>query len=241
MDRFARLTTAQADQVALTVLDHCHARGLIRQPPPGLMAGFHAARATIRDTFRVPRTALTPLMARVLYGIAATDRPARVLGIGTYAGSLFGYLTAAGFGPSRSYRGGQAVGLDTDADSVGLARANATAAGYDDTLTFLVRDGRTASQLPGAPWNLLFLDADDATERKRIYCHLLDGLRESLAPGALVLAHDVCYPTFRDQVEPYLAAVRVPAHFAVTLTLPVDEFGLEVSQVAAARREQGTS
>ena len=44
-------------------------------------------RSAVHDAFDVPETSITPLMARVLYGIAALARPRRILGIGLDEGT----------------------------------------------------------------------------------------------------------------------------------------------------------
>lgn len=227
-DRLSRLTTEQADLVAGTVLTRLHEGGAIPRPPAGVQGGFHRARAAIRQGFEVPCSSLTPLAARVLYGLAATVRPRSLLGIGTFAGNLFGFLTAAGFGPTAVYAGECAVGLDVDAWATRTATRNFRRAGYCDRVRFETRDGRTPPEPPPGGWSLVLLDADDPVRRKGVYCELLDAVEPHLADGALVLAHDTTYPKFAAELAPYLARVRSSAYRG-SVSLPVDEYGLELS------------
>lgn len=227
-ERLSRLTTEQADRVAATVLARLHAGGALPEPPAGVWEDFHRARARIHDAFEVPASSLTPLAARVLYGIAATARPGALLGIGTYAGNLFGFLAAAGFGPTRRYEGACAVGLDVDAEATALAERNFRRAGYAGTARFEARDGRTPPAPPPGGWSLVLLDADDPVRRKAVYEEMLRAVEPHLADGALILAHDTAYPKFASDLAPYLARVRSGVHRG-SVALPVDEYGFELT------------
>ncbi len=63
---------------------------------------------------------------------------------------------------------------------------------------------------------------------------LLDAVYPWVAPGGLVLAHDICVPRFREDLAEYQAAVRDRARFARSVPLEIDPCGLEVSVKAAA-------
>ncbi|MDQ1007707.1 putative O-methyltransferase YrrM [Streptomyces sp. V4I23] len=227
-ERLSRLTTEQADRVAGTVLGRLYEGGALPEPPADVWEDFHRARARIQDSFQVPFSSLTPLAARVLYGIAATARPRALLGVGTYAGNLFGFLTAAGFGATCGYEGECAVGLDVDAGATALATRNFRRAGYAGTVRFETRDGRTPPAPPPGGWSLVLLDADDPVRRKGIYDEVLRSVEPHLADGALVLAHDTAYPKFTADLAPYLARVRSDVYRG-SVALPVDEYGIELS------------
>jgi predicted O-methyltransferase YrrM len=224
-----KLPSPVADALATKVLSRATAEGVL--PAAGLpdWERYASFRARVRDAFDVPQTSVTPLMARVLYGIAALARPRRILGIGTYAGNTLVWLAGAGFGADPLYHGELAVGVDVDAEATGLAARNFRAIGGDLRVQLRCEDGHDTPRVLGLAWDLVFLDADDPGVRKRIYLSLLEAIYPWLAPGGLVLAHDICVPMFRDDLALYQAAVRDRARFARSLSLEIDDCGLEVS------------
>lgn len=185
-------------------------------------------RASVHARFDVPATTITPLMARVLYGVGCWAHPARVLGIGTYVGNAFAWLAAAGFGPERVYDGDVALAVDPDAEAIAQSRTNMDQrAGW--SVEHAVVDGHLAPSMLGGNWDALWLDADDPVERKGILVPLLERAYPFLAPRALVLAHDVVVDRFRDHMCAYREHVADPVRFAASATFPIDPCGLEIS------------
>lgn len=229
-----RWPSAAADEFATLVLRRSIAAGLLPDRPVPDWERFRSLRARVRATFVVPETSITPLMARVLYGIAHLAQPRRILGIGTSCGNALVWLAGPGFGPGGSYRGMRAVGMDTDATSTEVARTNFSRLGMDPGLELACMDGHLAADLAaGEAFDLLLLDADDPVRRKDVYLSLLDALYPCLAPGAIVVAHDICVPRFAEQLGRYLQAVADRDRFAGSLSLPVDACGLALSRTAA--------
>lgn len=227
-----RLPPRVADELASRVVQRCVYEGVLDGVPPPDWERFHAERDRVRASFRVPETTITPLMARVLYGIARGARPRRLLGLGTYAGNALVWLALPGFGPLRTYDGARAVGVDVDGDATALAAANFERLGAQrvECVAIDARDVDTLNE----EWDLVLLDIDDPQRRKEPYLELLDRVYPTLAPGALVLAHDVAVPLFREQLEAYGAAVRERDRFAASVTLEIDPCGLEISRKRAA-------
>jgi hypothetical protein len=81
---------------------------------------------------------------------------------------------------------------------------------------------------------MLASDIDSPVTAKVGYTALLDLAVPRLAPGALVIAHDVCYPKFKNDLEPCMARVRDRSRFSATVTLPINQYGFEVTRVAGA-------
>ena len=223
-----RLPTPVANELASRVLARLVAQGVLSGEPPDWEA-YQRFRARVRETFEVPGTTITPLMARVLYGIAALARPRRLLGIGTYAGNALVWLAGPGFTPAASYRGELAVGVDTDAEATMLARANFGRLGADSRTRLLAIDGHEAAATHAGRWDLVLLDADDPTSRKSVYLSLLESVYPRLAAGGLLLAHDICVPLFREDMSRYRALVCDSRRFRMSVPLEIDECGLEVS------------
>lgn len=225
----ARLPSRVADQLADRALRSAVSAGLL--PPRELpdWAAFRDFRARVRREFVVPETSVTPLMARLLYGVAYLARPARMLVVGGYYGNTLVWLTGPGFGPDPAYRGEGALSVDIDATAVAGAKANFARLGADGRVECTVLDGHRTDPAAG-PFDLVLLDADDPVQRKGVYLTLLDALYPLVAAGGLILAHDICVPVFATQLAPYRRAVRAPDRFAGSLSLEIDPCGLELSR-----------
>ena len=231
MTALPRLTPRQSDAMADRFLDHCRTTGVLAPDAPAASwTGFHALRDRLRAGFHVPTTTLTPLAARVLYGLAAAHRPAAVATLGCFAGNLMAWVSGPGFGPGPRYQGERALGVDVDADAVHLASGNLRRAGFAAGARAVVADAFDAAGLSaGATWDLLLIDIDVPGARKSGYARLLERWLPHLAPGALVIAHDVCHPAFTWDLRDY-AAFATDRGAAATTTLPVDDCGLEVTR-----------
>lgn len=224
------LTVGQTDMLADKMLAHCHRAGLVPDPRELPWSAFHLFRERLYATFDVPDTTLTPLAARVLYGLAALHRPKRVAVLGCYVGNLMAWVTGPGFGPTPRYSGLRAVGIDVDADAVAQAQENVGRAGFSPTLDVVVADAFDADRFCGdGPWDLLLVDVDVPVARKSGYARLVQRWADQLTAGALVVAHDVCHQAFRWDLERYHDFV-LASGAAVSTTLPVDACGLEVSK-----------
>jgi predicted O-methyltransferase YrrM len=233
-----RLPTPVANEAASLVLRRCIQAGLLPAGPLPDWSAFEAFRSQVRGSFQVPETSITPLIARVLYGISALARPARILGVGTYAGNALVWLVGPGFGARAVYPGERAVGVDVDAQATELALRNFRSLGTDSRVQLLCEDGHTIPARLESLWDLILLDADDGVTGKRIYLSLLEAVYAWLRTGGLLLAHDICVPKFRDALATYQAAVRSPDRFRASLSLEVDSCGLEISLKATARSEE---
>lgn len=223
------LTVRQTDALASKVLAHCHTAGVTDQvPESGTWLRFHEFRALLYETFEVPDTTLTPLSARVLYGLAAVRRPRRVAVLGCYAGNLFAWVSGPGFGPGHEYDGETALGIDVSAHAVALAEANVARAGFTGAI-LATGDAFDTRLAAGAPWDLVLIDIDVPGSRKSGYPRLAEAWMPYLAPGALIIAHDVCHPVFAWDLGRYHEFMLASGAQAST-TLPVDACGLEVTR-----------
>ncbi|MEU1272695.1 class I SAM-dependent methyltransferase [Streptomyces sp. NPDC005799] len=231
MSSLPRLTGAQADALAERFLEHCRAAGVLEAEAPAVSwPEFHAFRARLTSSFEVPTTTLTPLAARVLYGLAAAHRPATVATLGCFAGNLMAWVSGPGFGPGSRYPGRRSLGLDVAAEPVALAAANLRRAGFTPGVEAVLGDAfDAAAHSADDTWDLLLIDIDVPGARKSGYARLLERWLPHLAPGALVIAHDVCHPVFAWDLRDYAAFAKDRGALATT-TLPVDDCGLEVSR-----------
>ncbi|GAB7048644.1 class I SAM-dependent methyltransferase [Catenuloplanes indicus JCM 9534] len=198
-----------------TVLDRLHAAADLDEdrPHPRPDAG-----ASAQERADLLADAYMPISARggdLLYALVRASRPARVVEFGTSFGISTLYLAAA----VADNGAGHVVTTELSAAKVTAARANLTEAGLADAVTVLAGDAlATLAGEPG-PIGLLLLDG-----WKELCLPVLRLLEDRLAPGALVVADDVSFPT----MAPYLEYVRDPAAGYVSVEFPVGD-GMEIS------------
>lgn len=224
-----RLPTRVADELATRALRAAADAAVLPDAPMPDWDRYKQFRRQVRETFQVPDTTITPLMARVLYGVAHLIRPRRLLVVGSYYGNTLVWLTGPGFGPLSSYHGEYGLGVDVDEEAVAGCRANLARLGLPGRVDTRVLDGHLAGAGED-PFDLVLLDADDPVARKEVYLSLLAALYPRIAPGGVVLAHDICVPVFADQMARYRRAVRDRRRFAASVSLEIDRCGLELSR-----------
>jgi predicted O-methyltransferase YrrM len=211
------------DQVVAVVLQRLTEVGLLPSGPGFDPAAFHQLREQVSAAFQVERSSITTLTARVLFAIAGRLQPRRVLCIGSYQGNSLVWLA----GPIAPRA--EVLGLDLCPQAVAVARRNFDRIGMPG-VRLECADGHEASNRMAGPPDLVLLDADDPLCGKQLYRSLLERLEPSLAPGTVVLAHDACHAPFQADLAGYFEVVRNPVRFTVSMTLAIDEFGLEVTR-----------
>ncbi|MDR7279398.1 O-methyltransferase [Catenuloplanes atrovinosus] len=176
------------------------------------------ADASAQERADLLAEAYMPVSARggdLLYALTRAARPERVVEFGTSYGISTLYLASA----VADNGAGHVVTTELSTVKVAAARANLAEAGLSDAVTVLSGDAlATLADVPG-PIGLLLLDG-----WKDLCLPVLRLLEDRLAPGALVIADDVSFPT----MAPYLDYVRDPASGYVSVEFPVDD-GMEIS------------
>jgi predicted O-methyltransferase YrrM len=158
---------------------------------------------------------ISPQGGQLLYALTRASAPATVVEFGTSFGISTIYLAAA----VTDNGTGQVLTTELSSKKVAAAGANLAAAGLAGPVTILPGDARqTLADIPG-PVGLVLLDG-----WKDLCLPVLRLLEPKLAPGALVVADDITFPSMAD----YLAYVRDPASGYVSVTFPVDD-GMELS------------
>jgi predicted O-methyltransferase YrrM len=234
-----KLTVGQTDMLASKILAHCRRSGIVDAghaaaadpcEGPEWWEVLHKLRERLYATFEVPATSLTPLAARVLFGLAALHRPRRLAVCGCYAGNLMAWAAGDGFGPFARYSGDRALGIDVDSGAITLADGNFARAGFSPGTRAVVGDAFDAERFAtDSPWDFLLIDIDVPGARKSGYARVVQGWLPYLAPDAIVVAHDVSHPVFAWDLRYYRDFVL--AHGAASsTTLPIDQCGFEVSR-----------
>lgn len=227
-----RIPAAAADELANRILLRCLDEGtLAPASDEGLpdWTAYRRFRDRVRASFQVPTSAITPLMARVLYGIAFISRPLRILGIGTYLGNGLVWLAGPGSGSEAAYRLERAVAVDIDREATELAQRNFDALALQPGVECLAQDGHEVANALAETWDLVWLDAEDPVRGKGIYLTLLESIYPWIRPGGLIVAHDICVPKFKEDIERYHARVLDGRRFSATVPLAIDASGIEVS------------
>jgi predicted O-methyltransferase YrrM len=158
---------------------------------------------------------ISPQGGQLLYALTRACAPATVVEFGTSFGISTIYLAAA----VTDNGTGQVLTTELSSKKVAAAGANLREAGVAGPVTILPGDARqTLADVPG-PVGLVLLDG-----WKDLCLPVLRLLEPRLAPGALVVADDITFPSMAD----YLTYVRDPASGYVSVTFPVAD-GMELS------------
>lgn len=185
----------------------------------------------VHEHFSILSTTFTPMMRRLLFGLGYAAQPSTVVGVGTYVGYTFSWLVRDRGDPDAGPFAQRATAIDVDLGANVVARRNCARLGHGDRLCFLDADGTAAVSRMHAPIDLLYLDIDDPVARKAGYVSVLAAALPLLAPGALVVAHDICVPAFADDFERYHDYVRRSTRFRRYWILPIDACGVSVGLV----------
>lgn len=208
------------DLIAQGALRKLREFGALPAGDPVYWPDYHLAAERITGSFEVEVSSITTRMSRLLYGITAAVAPRSIVCVGSAWGNALAWLAAAA--PDA-----HVLGIDIDADATAVAVANFRRAGL--RADFLVADGRSLDVLRGNRFDLVLLDADDPDTGKGLLRELLAPLEPLLAPAAVVLAHDSCHPKFADDFVAYRQAVRDVLGARVTVNMPIDWCGLEIT------------
>jgi len=208
---------------ATGVLTHA---GLIEGWPPFDVKAYRKAQNRIEPTFEVPQTTISPVMRRFLFHIGYSARPGHIYAAGSYVGFGFAWLIAGRAALPGAFT---ARGTDIDADATRTAARNLAhlqAAG----VTLATSDAREDLRHGGPAIDLMFIDVDEADGRKAVYTEIARVARARLGRGALILAHDPLIPLFAEDFARYHGFLSDDPGFGPTLTLPLDECGLDVTR-----------
>ena len=190
---------------------------------------FYKLRKSVRSTFTVPETSITPLMARLFFALAVMRKPTHIVGLGTYAGNALVWLAGSSLIDDPLFHTNTIVGCDIDPTATQLAQQNFRTLSNSEKIQLVCVDGHAWLEENQTPIDLLYIDVDSHDGRKKAYLSLIELALPQLEPGALVLAHDVTVTKFADDLAPYLAFVKNTHHFRFSATLNIDSCGLEVS------------
>lgn len=185
----------------------------------------------IHSSYEIPSTTLTPIMRRLLFGLAAAAPSVNIVGVGTYVGYAFSWLLGAHTDPESAgvFQWETATGIDVSEAVNIIARRNCAVLGHGERVRFVEADGVDGVARSAQPIDLLFIDLDNRIRGKAAYSEVLEAALPRLSDGALVLAHDPCVPRFANDFAGFHRLIRESERLAGPWVLPVDGCGLSVA------------
>jgi predicted O-methyltransferase YrrM len=190
---------------------------------------FEKLRQEVRAHFKIPDTAFSPVMERLLYLLASVKRPKTILGIGIFCGYTLAWIAGASCNGGKVYQADKIYGIDIDPDAIRLSKQNFGQLEDCDPVELIVEDGRVTVERLEGPFDCIYLDTDSPEDGKGLYLDLIKALYPKLSKGGWVLAHDTTLPSFQDKLKGYLDFVRDRKLFSESISFDVDLFGLELS------------
>jgi len=188
-----------------------------------------AHRVAVRENFEIPWTAISPRMQRLLYAINAIAQPRVMVAVGIFCGNTFISNAGAAIGPGVCYQAERLIGIEVRPQEAARARRNVATVDPARRAEIIAADGIDWLRDFNGTIDLLYLDADaPGPSTKSIYFDLLEAGLHALRPGSLVLAHNAVNAAH--QMADFLATVRDAANFRRSMTMVVDDQGLEVSR-----------
>ena len=228
-DFLSRLSRIEDAETVRSILAWLSGAGVVPEDASYDQEAFEALRRTVTESFDVPGSSITPVMARLLYALSSVRRPQRAIGLGTYCGYALVWAIGASCGPGKVYGAEKVYGIDVDTEATERARANLSGLAHTGHIELLAEDGLEAvERLPG-PFDYVYLDVEGNDLGKGLYLALLKRLYAKIEVGGWVLAHDTTVPPFAGQLGEYLAFVRDGDNFRESISFDVDPFGLELS------------
>ena len=187
-----------------------------------------AHRASVRENFDIPWTAITPRMQRLLYAINAIAQPRVMVAVGVFCGNTFISNAGAAIGAGSCYEADLLVGLEINPDEADRAGRNVSKIDNKGLAKIIAVDGVTWLQGFDDTIDLLYLDTDgQGGKGKSIYLDLVQAVMHVLLPWSLVLAHNSVNSA--QALADYLKYVRDQANFRESINVIIDDQGLEVS------------
>ena len=162
-------------------------------------------------------------MSRLLYALSETFQPRNQAVIGSAEANALIWLALPVLSTAQKILG---VDLDEEGNRKTLENIRSFGAGEIEikTLDALETKNEFTDKI-----DLLFIDVWSEEYGKSNYFDILEQAYPALAKGALILAHDITYPKFRNDLTGYLSMVRDKNRFRHSCSIPIDRYGLEVT------------
>ena len=220
--------TEEEEEIVGSALYTLKARGLVPESASYESRSVDLHRKVVRETFEGTWTTLSPTMERLIYMLTSVRRPKHLLELGSFWGYTLAWFAEPCVGPHGCYRADRIIGIDIDEAMTARARANFDRLPCTESVTLISEDARTALESIPGPFDFVYIEAKQKGEAG-LYRDLLERVYDRLDPAAWVIAHDNLDWTFASEMAEYLSYVRDPERFRESVSLEVDECGLELS------------
>jgi len=224
---FVELESSEAEVAVVDdALAALVAAGIIPHPRYDLER-FAAHRASVRASFEIPWTAISPRLERLIWALNAITQPPRMIAAGVFCGFTFICNAGAAIGLGATYEAEDLLGIEIKSEEAERAERNVRLVDPSGIARVIAADAIEVATHYDQPIDLLYLDAAGGGSGKGIYLDILMAAHERLSPGALVLAHNSVNSA--ERLAEYLGFVRDPAQMSASVNVILDGQGLEVS------------
>jgi len=198
-------------------------KNLCLNPDHSWLSNFHEFYESAASKCFFSKSSVTTRMARLLFAIGSICSYKRVAIVGSAEGSALIWLSA----PNQDAEA-NIIGVDLSEKRNDVARLNISNLDISN-ISILNIDGSCLHEMVDYI-DLLLIDTYSSRNGKYSYSTILESLESKIREGGIIVAHDVSYPKFRNEMATYLCIVRDKSRFSYTVSVELDSFGLEITK-----------
>ena len=200
---------------------------------------FKEFRLLVHEKFVVYWTAINPPMEHLLWALSEITQPKRIMGLGIFTGNPV--VWSMGPALMNLYSCDVLEAVEIDKDHARVCQNNFDAISFPGKVAVYAEDGfDVISRVADQSVDLLYLDANGKdplgktwskrrSNTKRINYSFLFKMLPKIKPSGFAMCHNVYQPSFREHAGDFLELTADVEHFSKTVTLAIDEMGLEFS------------
>jgi len=194
---------------------------------------FEQYRQLVHENFFIFWTAINPPVERLLYALSYILQPRTIFGFGIFTGNP----VAWSFGPAiqQVYPANRLDAVEIDPNNGRICTDNFNEIKGDTPLTVHVEDGfDTIENFEDGEIDLLYMDAngtdpETGLNNKRVNYTFLKKAYAKIKPGGFAIVHNAYQESFKRDASDYLDFTADESYFTKTVTVGIDEQGLEIS------------
>lgn len=194
---------------------------------------FDKYRQLVHENFFIFWTAINPPVERLLYALSYILQPRTIFGFGIFTGNPIAWS----FGPAIQgiYPAVRLDAVEIDPNNGRLCMDNFNEIKGDTPLVVHVEDGFDTIELyEEGEIDLLYMDAngtdpETGLNNKRINYTFLKKAYSKIKPGGFAIVHNAYQESFKKDAGDYLDFTADENYFLKTVTVGIDEQGLEIS------------
>ena len=229
LDFLRYLTNTSGDEVVYSILDFLKEMKVTEESAFYDNDSFSKLKEIVKSKFKVPSTSITLLMERLLFMLSSVKKHKKIIAIGISCGYTLIWNTGTSLLTNGNNSVEKIIGIDIDPESIKIAKSNIENLHRTEIIDLLSEDALITLEKLDDTFDYVYLDADNKEIGKGLYLKLLKTIYPKLAKGAWVLAHDVTFYYFKDQLKEYLNFVRNKNYFSESICFDIDPYGLELS------------